>query len=140
MKIWFGFGSENSSNFVIIGTFKKAGEAQQALDLINEAQQIASAEYDAGRLDTRTPPDRQMSDAVLDFARRTDLMTISNKDLVELLYEFHPMIDDGKLVITMNEWDVNFFVKAITHLGGRVEVYSAHDYRSKFGRQTYTGE
>jgi len=136
MKVWFGYGSENSTNFVIIGTFKKAGDAQRALDIIKEASLVADAESKAGRLDSTTAAG-EMSSALLDFVSRTNMALLRDKDLGDLLFEFHPRVDGDKLVITTEEADVGAFVKAITHFQGRVEIYSAHDYKSKYGRQTH---
>jgi hypothetical protein len=63
MKVWFGYGSEHSANLVMIGEFKTAEDAQTALDLLNEATQIAREDeenglLDAGKVATRFTPNQ----------------------------------------------------------------------------------
>jgi hypothetical protein len=136
VKIWFSYGSEHSSNLVIIGTFTTAENAESALKLLREATEVANAEYEAGRLETIGRGD--LSEEVLKFAKSNNFYTVSLKDLSELIYEYHPKrVGDSTLVITTEEYDVGSFVKIMTEYGAKVEVYSAHSYPSKYGRQTY---
>ncbi len=138
MKIWFGYGSEHSSNLVIIGTFKTEDRAKEALRLINEATELAAAESSAGRVVAGEPPDRKLSDPVLDFLRKYSV-GIMNRDLEELLYEFHARANGDKVVITTDEDNVNGLIKILLHGGAKIEVYSAHSHQSAYGRQTYNG-
>ena len=89
MDIWFGFGSEHSSNMVIIGRFTSSSDAKEALALLKSATGLALSEYENGRLEEiGTHSDR--SEAVMTFVREHEAYTLGLKDLAELIYEYHP--------------------------------------------------
>jgi|SRR5580698_6217967 hypothetical protein len=139
MKIWFGYGSEHSSNIVLIGRFKTLQDAEGALELLKQAEALATREYEAGRLETIEHRANIPND-VMEFIKARNFYTLTLKDLTELIYEFHPKLVDSTLVITTNEYDVGAFIKIMTERNAKVEVYSAHDYPSQYGRQTYRGD
>ena len=45
------------------------------------------------------------------------------------------VVDPNTLVITTDESDVGAFIKIMTDGGAKIEVYSAHDQKSPYGRQ-----
>ena len=135
MKIWFGFGSEHSANLVIIGTFASSDDAAKALDLLNEATDIARADEGAGRLKAGEVS-KKFSDGLLDLATTKNFASFSYGDPEELLYDFNAVRGGSKVVVTTDELDVNAFLKILIHHGAKVEVYSAHDHDSRYGRHT----
>ena len=137
MKVWVGYGSEHSSNLVIIGKFSTPKKAEDALQLLNEASHIAQSDADAGRLKAGSVLN-EFTEAQMDLFRRTNL-SLNHGDPEQLLYEFHTKQDGDKLVITTEEYDVNVFVKLLLHGEAKIEVYSAHDYGGPYGRQTHHG-
>lgn len=137
MKIWFGHGSEHSANLVMIGDFKTAATAEEAVDLISEVQTQALADEEAG---ARPSAGRHYTDAMLDVFKHNDLMTLSPEDPSQLLYDFSLSREGGRVVITTDEWNVQALLKLLLEKGARIEVYSAHQHLSQYGRPTYTGE
>mgnify|MGYP001561550487 CR=1 FL=1 len=136
MKIWHGFGSEHSANLVIIGEFRSAADAQQALNLLNEAADVARQEESSGSLEAGSVR-TDFSDAIMDLFKRTNL-SLNYGDPEELLYEFHARQEGERVVITTDERDIGVFMKVLLHGQARIEVYSAHSHDGPHGRQART--
>jgi len=79
MKVWIGYGSENSSNLVIIGTFKTAKQAEEVLGLLNEATRIAQADESAGRPAPGSTP-TEFSDAMMESFNNTNFASFGYAD------------------------------------------------------------
>ncbi len=134
MKIWNGYGSEHSANLVIIGKFKDASSARDNLALLNEAIKVAESDSAAGKLE-KAALNKTFTDGMMDLYRRTQL-SFGYTDPEQLLYEFNAKQEGDKIVITTNEIDINAVIKVLLHGSAKIEVYSAHDHDSIYGRQT----
>ncbi|WP_028002881.1 MULTISPECIES: DUF6375 family protein [Sinorhizobium/Ensifer group] len=134
MKIWNGYGSEHSANLVIIGKFADASAARDNLALFNEAIKVAQSDYDSGKYNNAAQK-REFSDAMMDLYRRTQL-SLGYTDPEQLIYEFNAKQDGNKVIITTEENDINAVIKILLHGNAKIEVYSAHDHDSIYGRQT----
>lgn len=135
MKVWVGYGSENSANLVIIGKFESTQKADEALKLLEEATRIARADESAGRL-TAGSMTSKFSHDMMDFFRRTNFASFAYGDPEQLLYDYRVAREPGKLVLTTEELEINAFMKLFIHFGAKVEVYSAHDHGGAYGRHT----
>lgn len=135
MKIWYGYGSEHSANLVLIGHFDSADKAQAALELLNEAAAVARADDDDGLLQ---PGRREFSERQMELFRRKSL-SVNYGDPEQFLSDYNARRVGNQVVITTEENDINAFLKVLLHEGGKIEVYSAHNYASPYGRQTYQG-
>jgi hypothetical protein len=132
MKIWFGYGSEHSANLVMIGTFKDIGDAQEALDLLNEATEIARADEQDGLLDPSTVS-KKFSPRQMAFFKQRNL-PMNYGDPEQLLYDFSARREGERVVVTTDEYDVQAMLKVLLHKGAKIEVYSAHDHPGQHGR------
>ncbi len=133
MKVWLGFGSEHSSNLVIIGKFKTTSQASDSLSLIKQLTDIALADQDAGLI-TPGAPAKKFSDKMLSAITQGNGVPLSYQDPEQLLYEYELMQEEQNVIITTEELSVEVFLKILIQNGARVEIYSAHDHPSPYGR------
>lgn len=134
MKIWNGYGSEHSANLVIIGKFASASDAQNNLGFLNEVIEVAQRDYDSGELQNSIQKN-EISEGIMELYRRTQLL-LGSTDAEQLLYDFNAKQEGDKIVITTNELEINAVLKVLLHGSAKIEVYSAHDHDSAYGRQT----
>ena len=125
MKIWHGYGSEHSSNLVMIGHFESAGDALKAREVIQALVDQVRSEQDAGALEVGEPPE-QYSDSMLDTLARLKMPHVNLNELEQFTYEVNVELEGNDLVITTDEYDISAFLKVLVDEGARVEVYSAH--------------
>jgi hypothetical protein len=122
MKLWNGFGSEHSSNLVMIGHFKDARDADQVKELLEQLVGQVAAEEDT------PPPEGRFSDAMRTMLADAKLYSLGPSDLADLGYDARITVEQEKLLITTEEIEVAGFLKILIDRGARVEVYSGHDH------------
>lgn len=122
MKIWDGYGSEHSSNLVMIGHFQSAEAAKATEKVIN---QLAAGLKD--KIDIGTSQDR-FSDEVMNLLKEAECYNFSPLELEQFLYEVNVKLEGSKIIFTTEEVDVSAFFKLMILKGAKVEIYSAHDY------------
>ena len=127
MKIWFGYGTEQSMNLVMIGKFEENMEASQAFAAIQDIMDQTSADVEAGLLEVGDPPDRY-TDAMMKLAKDLNFYSLRPGEFEQFVYDVAVDLKDDKIVITTDEADVSAFLKFLVDKGARVEVYSAHDH------------
>lgn len=132
MKVWMGYGSEHSANLVIIGKFKDVAEATEALNLLNEATEIARDDERAGHISAGDFT-KKFSEAQMDLFKRTNL-SLGYGGPEQLLYDFSAKISGDSVIITTEEDEINSFLKILLHHSAKVEVYSAHEHDGAHGR------
>ena len=126
MKIWHGFGSEHSANLVMIGRFKTAKDAKEALALIEKiTAQVKKDQENKVEVDTITG---RYGRAMLDLLANENFVTVGASELEQFAYEVNVSLDGTELTLTTEEYDVSAFFKLLIHHGARLDVYSAHDY------------
>lgn len=134
MKVWFGFGTEHSMNLVMVGRFEDAATAETVKAVIERFTEAVEAEVDAGRLTVGEPPD-SYSDEILDLLTDLNVHSLGPGQLEQFLYDVRVNRDGDSVVVTTDEIEVEAFLKLMLAKGGRIEVYSAHDYPdTKYGR------
>lgn len=132
MKLWIGYGSEHSANLVIVGHFKSADEAAGSMRLLRKLTDAATADERDGHLKAGGIS-QDITDRFLQILKDENF-SVGYGDPEQLLYEFNPKQVGDKVVITTEENDINAVIKALLHGGAKVEVFSAHDHESEFGR------
>jgi hypothetical protein len=133
MKLWRSFGSEHSSNIVMIGAFKSEDDAKKIEKLFQELHQVATDEHAAGRLKDDWSNTRY-SEPLLKFLSERNISDLGYNDAAIFLYEYHLSRDGSRLVLTTEEGELNAFIKLMMKGGAKIELYSAHDYPGKYGR------
>jgi hypothetical protein len=127
MKLWFAFGSEHSSNLVMIGRFKSAGDATKAQQVIERLIARVNADVDAKQMNIGGSTER-FGDEMQELLREVAIYTLAPAELEQFAFEAEIEVDNDLLVVTTEEIDVSAFLKVLLGMGARVEVYSAHDY------------
>lgn len=122
MKIWYGYGSEHSSNLVLIGKFKTSADAKKTQGLINELASRLTEEYNIDYPRERFPED------VGNTLRELNCYILSPSDLKSFLYDCRTDLDKNTLTLNTNDSDIGGLIKLMVDRGAKVEVYSAHDY------------
>jgi hypothetical protein len=122
MKIWQGYGSEHSSNLVMIGHFKTAIDAKAAKEKFDRIVERLSGKIEFERTENR------FSEVEIQELTRENIFLLTPNDIEQLVFEYDCSIDDNKICITSEELEITVFVKFLIENGARVEVYSAHYY------------
>jgi hypothetical protein len=134
MKVWYGFGSEHSTNLVMIGRFRQARDANKVKEILDQLIEQVSAEPDVYKRDA-IPQDRYFSDAMLELLRAASVYSLAPAELEQFSYDASVRVKDKEVVVTTEEVDVSAFLKVLLDKGARIEVYSAHDYPdTEYGR------
>lgn len=127
MKIWWGYGSEHSTNLVMIGKFASAGEAEAVKDLIDRLAVGVQADVDAGRIEVGVP-NRRFSKEMLDLLLSLKVHNLGPSDLEQLVYDVKVVVRRESVVLRTDETDVLVYLKLLLEKGARIDVFSAHDY------------
>lgn len=127
MKIWNAFASEHSMNLVMIGRFKDVRNAEEATVLIERLTNQVSAESQVTERGAE-PQGQRFSAAMLDLLRESNLYSVGASELEQFEYDVRVERKDNEVVVTTDEVEVSAFLKVLLEKGGRVEIYSAHNY------------
>lgn len=127
MKIWRGYGSEHSSNLVMIGHFKTVARAVEAKRIIERLTEQVRADVKAGLMEEADPPQR-FTDHVMELFKEVETYIVAPAELSQFNYEFSVDLQGDTVVLTTEEYDVSAFLKILVNGGARVEVFSRHDY------------
>lgn len=134
MKIWYGFGSEHSSNLVMIGRFKEESDATKAKEIIDLLAEQVRADERAGLIKIGEGADRY-TDSIRNLLEKTNVYSIGSAELEQFAYDFNIKVENKEVILTTKEIDVSAFLKVLIDNGAHVEVYSAHNYPDiKHGR------
>lgn len=127
MKIWRGYGSEHSSNLVMIGRFKTVAGAVEAKRIIERLTKQVRADVKAGLMEEVDPPQR-FTDHIMQLFREVETYVVAPAELSQFNYEFSVELQGDMVVLTTEEYDISAFLKILINGGARVEVFSRHDY------------
>lgn len=127
MKIWRGYGSEHSSNLVMIGRFKTVAGAAETKRIIDRLTEQIRADVKAGLMDETDPPQR-FTDHIMELFKEVETYIVAPAELSQFNYEFSVEVQGDTLVLTTEEYDISAFLKILVNGGARVEVFSRHDY------------
>ena len=127
MKIWNGYGSEHSSNLVMIGTFKTIRDADEAKAFIDRLTEQVAEDQPEYHFDLPAEDDRY-SQKMKELLRSSSLSQIGPAELEQLIYDVQIEVKGKRVMMTTDESEISAFLKVFIERGARVEVYSAHDY------------
>jgi hypothetical protein len=127
MKIWRAYGSEHSSNLVMIGRFKTVAAAAEAKRIIERLTEQVRADVNAGLMPESNPPQR-FTDHIMELFKEVETYIVAPAELSQFNYEFSVDQERDTVVLTTEEYDVSAFLKILVERGARVEVFSRHDY------------
>jgi hypothetical protein len=127
MKIWRGYGSEHSSNLVMIGHFKTVMDAAKAKRIIDRLAEQVNADVKAGLMSESDQPQR-FTPHIMDLFKEVETYIVAPAELSQFNYEFSVNLKGDTVVLTTEEYDISAFLKILVHEGARVEVFSRHDY------------
>lgn len=127
MKIWRAYGSEHSSNLLMIGHFKSVASAAQAKRIIERVRDQVYADVKAGLMSESNPPQR-FTDHIMELFKEVDTYIVAPAELSQFNYEFSIEQEGESVVLTTEEYEISAFLKILVNSGARVEVFSRHDY------------
>jgi hypothetical protein len=127
MKMWRGYGTEHSSNLVMIGRFKTVAGAAKAKRIIERLQEQVNADVKAGLMEEGNPPQR-FTDHIMELFKEVETYIVAPAELSQFTYEFSVELQGDTVVLSTEEYDVSAFLKILVNGGARVEVFSRHDY------------
>ena len=128
MKAWRGYGSDHSSNLVLIGEFKTEEDAQRVYELINTIAENANSDVAKGVFEYWTK-NEQLSEETEKRLRDLKLFHLSPSDVSDFAFWNPSMKKSGKtLRFTSDDVEIGGFVKLMVAEGAKVQVYSAHVY------------
>jgi hypothetical protein len=101
--------------------------------------EIAAEDRDSGELepDFKGGKFTKHLRAFLNEATQGSYANFQYGDQGELLYDIDVEQDGDKVVITTDDLPIAPITKLLMNNGAKIEVYSAHDHKSKYGRQTF---
>ncbi len=99
MKIWYGYGSEHSSNLVMISRFKDAETATETSQVLEQLTELVSEEAPAGEMDIGGHTDR-FSTKSRDVLSRLKIYDIGPEELEQFGYDFSAKVTAAKLILT----------------------------------------
>ncbi|MBL9118867.1 MAG: hypothetical protein JNL80_02995 [Phycisphaerae bacterium] len=123
MKIWYQHGSEHSANLVMIGHFRDATEATKAKEVIDAISKQVAEDQRTGALVIGSPSER-FGKEMLDVLRRLNIGAIGPHELEQFAYDVAVKVEEDKVVVTTDEFDISAFLKVMFLRGARIEVYA----------------
>lgn len=125
MRIWHSYGSEHSSDLVLIGRFETVSGAEAAVQRMKALKALAEAEWSD---DNWGHQDERMPDTLVAALSKLNLYEMGRSD-VDIYAHEHTVEQDGPTVrVWTEESEVQGFLKVLIHLGARVEVFSRHNW------------
>jgi len=125
MKIWSGFGTEHSSNLVMIGRFKTPEEATSTERLFQELIALATKEM-APAESPSVSSGRRFSGAMIELMQSNRVSDLTPSEQEQFTYDFQVKRNGSELVVRTEEIDVMALIKVLIDREAKVEVYSAH--------------
>ena len=113
-------------NLVMIGSFKEISDAKAAKSLIDAL--VEELKNDPPMSYEDDPNEARFAPKLLTFLTKANLATVGPAELDQFKYEFRVEQTGNTVTLTTDESEVSAFLKVMLEKGGKVEVYSAHDY------------
>jgi len=119
MKVWKAFSGDHSAKLRIIGTFKTAQDAKEAVAIFNELLAVEN-KGKRGNL--------YFSDELMEVFSERNFSWFSEHDpeQLDLYYELKP--EGNKIIVETDEVEVQALLKVLLHKAARIELYSRHYY------------
>lgn len=127
MKLWVGYGSEHSSNLVMIGHFKDVDGAKEAKETIDRIAEQVKSEEQSGKIKVGEH-NEHFSDSMLALLQQVKTFSMGASELEQFVYDVTVKVEKNDVVVTTDEIEISAFLKILIDRGARLEIYSAHDY------------
>ncbi len=120
MKIWFETAGDHSANLRIVGTFKTEDDAEKAVERVNGLMNVLGGQQ------TISPGDLLSKEALAYISENNFLVS---DEAVDSCQYYEPINRRGKdITVETDELAIQIFIEAFIHCGGKLEIYSKHDY------------
>ena len=117
MKIWQATSAEHSHNLRIVGEFKTVEKAQAAEEALRGLIEAACEESEKSR-------------PVYEIANKFKVQDLTASDFDGLKYCHDVRDANGKQIeIFTDEGEVQGLIKILWELGGKVQLYSQHEWQ-----------
>jgi hypothetical protein len=121
MKIWIKTAGDHSAKLTIIGTFKTEDDAQKAVEKVNGLLDVLAGD--------QTPsPHGTFSEEVLKYISSNNF-PISPEAVESCKYHYELEKHGNKIEIETDDTAIQIFIETFIHCGGKLEIYSRHDYK-----------
>jgi len=127
MKVWYGYGSEHSSNLVMIGHFTDANKAQKVKEILDSLAEQYNKDSRADSVMTSNHPEK-FSDDMLKLLQEVHVYNVAPHEFEQFTSDIRVEVKGDAIIIKTDEIDVSAYLKVFIDLGARIEVYSAHDH------------
>ena len=120
MKVWFETAGDHSAKLRIVGTFKTEKDAQKAVERVNGLMDILKEH------NTISPGD-YFNNEVLAYLTKNNF-SISPEAVTSC--ELHYPIErhGNSIEVETDELEIQIFLESFIICGGKLEIYSRHDY------------
>lgn len=121
MKIWHEHSADHSAKLKIIGTFKTIDDANLAKSRIDDIVNLMQQQLTFRNSDDAFPSE------ILDYITQNNFMI--SKSAMESAELCHDIEQSGKTIeVNTDETEVQLFIESFINCGGKIEIYSKHDY------------
>ncbi|PRN01350.1 DUF6375 family protein [Aliarcobacter cryaerophilus] len=121
MKIWHEHSADHSAKLKIIGTFKTIDDANLAKSRIDDIVNLMQQQL------TYTNSGDTFPAEILDYITQNNF--IISKSAMESAELYHDIEQTGKTIeVNTDETDIQLFIESFINCGGKIEVFSKHDY------------
>jgi len=112
-------------SLVLIGTFATVSDAEAAIKRMEALKALAAAEWSD---DDWHSPDERMPYSLIQDLIKLKLYELGRSDVDIYAMDHTIKRSDATVRIWTDESDVQGFLKVLISLGGRVEIFSRHDW------------
>ena len=120
MKIWVESAGDHSAKLRIVGTFKTEDYAQKAVEKINGLMNVLEGEQTES-------PHGPFSEEVLKYISENN--TPLSPEAVSSCKYHYPVNNVGtRIEVETDEMEIQIFIETFINTGGKLEIYSKHDY------------
>src|SRR5690606_22138747 len=106
LKIWSAFGSEHSTNLVMIGSFKEAIDAEEVKKTIETLAEQVREDDRAGFLKIGEYPNKY-TDNIFSLLGKLNIGSLSPLEIEQFAYDFSIELKKNQIILTSEENDVS---------------------------------
>ena len=123
MTVWNAYGSEHSSDLVVIGHFGTIADAARAEWIIERITQQVRADIAAGLMSSVFSP-RRFTEGIFEVLKELETYTIEPAELSQFDRNGSVKRCGQRLIFTTGGYNISAFLKILVTAGARVEVFA----------------